>query len=1059
MAPALRSPTFLVLAALIAAAVGAVLLRHQLVEFVLIRLLTGKGLQVQSLTVQHVGFDRVRLSGLRLGPDGLLAIDRLAAEYRPAELLGGRVRQLEIDGLRLTLDLTAEGDPLGPFRALSEGQVTSADSKALPPLPAVQLTDGTVELVTAQGDQRIGLGGSLSAVADGEYRVTLHATLDGALARGQAEVAADLAADWDVTGRASLQDGALALPAAQMTGIAGEMQFELPGGEIGRLHGKVSAARLRLASADKTVPPFREAVVDFDLGATQAKLMGRLESESGAFHAVVSADIADYRQDPSYAIELSATVAHDSVLWAAFDLPQPESGRHRIAFHAAGPAPPLEAWSGDAIDIRLFSLLDGSRLRWSAEDLSYPGRLAGLNATLVLDGRVEGGMLSLTLAEDAVLRVATVAPALERDLGLPAALAPVLPDASVLTLFADGARPFSLTLGLGKIAPRPLALRLAATAAGLWGGRLDLAGDLTADLDEANVLASFSLADAQVTGANLRIGSSRLGKIVAAGRIAGMPSLYDGELSLDLTELQVAAPPLQLGDVGAAIDLKLSRGPDGLAIATAKPGRATLAGLSSPGRFELQDPIELSLKAADLRLGPTTAPVVVAQVQAEIPEAAVRLYSGAAASTEVHPAQLQGLGLDLKLEGDDWQTAILSAKAQLAAIRLPEDAIAATDLRLTANGDAGLQKIDADYSLGALQHEGAPAAFTPLAIAGALSRNGKELSFTLDGAWAELPSVVTALGWHDLESGDGRLDGSFKPPAFDPGGLQPVAFVPALSVLEKVSGEAEATARFDWGADGVESLGLVALKDMGFTGEGIKVRGLHTAISFDDLLALHSLPYQLLTADRIDPGLPVTDLSLRYQLDPAAPGGLRLGKGAFTVLGARVSLAGNDSGTDAALQDVTFSVRGLQLEKLFQVIDAEGFSGSGDLAGSIPVAVKADTLVIRDARLAATAPGRLQIKSAEAKALLQAGGEQATLLLEALEDFHYDELSLTLANTAENDLDLTLSILGNNPAVLEGHPFQLNINLESNIDRLLDALLAGYRLSNQTLQRLWSLRP
>jgi len=121
MAPALRSPTFLVLAALIAAAVGAVLLRHQLVEFVLIRLLTGKGLQVQSLTVQHVGFDRVRLSGLRLGPDGLLAIDRLAAEYRPAELLGGRVRQLEIDGLRLTLDLTAEGDPLGPFRALSEG--------------------------------------------------------------------------------------------------------------------------------------------------------------------------------------------------------------------------------------------------------------------------------------------------------------------------------------------------------------------------------------------------------------------------------------------------------------------------------------------------------------------------------------------------------------------------------------------------------------------------------------------------------------------------------------------------------------------------------------------------------------------------------------------------------------------------------------------------------------------------------------------------------------------------------------------------------------------------
>ena len=302
------------------------------------------------------------------------------------------------------------------------------------------------------------------------------------------------------------------------------------------------------------------------------------------------------------------------------------------------------------------------------------------------------------------------------------------------------------------------------------------------------------------------------------------------------------------------------------------------------------------------------------------------------------------------------------------------------------------------------------------------------------------------------------MNAAFKPPAFVPDGLQPRDLFPGAAHLEDTRGQAGATARLDWSPEDFRGLGQSSLQDISFETESIDVRGLSGAVGFADLLTGRSLPGQLLTIERIDPGLPITDLSLRFQLDPEAANGILLQDGHFTVLGTVVSVTASAPAAKGALQDLSFFVEGLQLDQLFETIDAEGFSGSGELEGVIPVALAGETLVIRDARLEATAPGRLQIKSAGAKALLEAGGEQATLLLEALEDFHYETLTLTLTNTASNDMEATLSILGNNPAVLDGHPFQFNINLESNVERVLAALFSAYQVSNQALRRLWLLR-
>jgi hypothetical protein len=77
--------------------------------------------------------------------------------------------------------------------------------------------------------------------------------------------------------------------------------------------------------------------------------------------------------------------------------------------------------------------------------------------------------------------------------------------------------------------------------------------------------------------------------------------------------------------------------------------------------------------------------------------------------------------------------------------------------------------------------------------------------------------------------------------------------------------------------------------------------------------------------------------------------------------------------------------------------------------------------------------------------------------LEALEDFRYEVLELTIDKTAQQDLTAKLSILGANPEVLDGHPFQVNINLASNIENVMSALIEGYMVSSEALRRAWRL--
>jgi hypothetical protein len=79
------------------------------------------------------------------------------------------------------------------------------------------------------------------------------------------------------------------------------------------------------------------------------------------------------------------------------------------------------------------------------------------------------------------------------------------------------------------------------------------------------------------------------------------------------------------------------------------------------------------------------------------------------------------------------------------------------------------------------------------------------------------------------------------------------------------------------------------------------------------------------------------------------------------------------------------------------------------------------------------------------------------LMLQALENFVYDELTIDLEKPATDKLTVKLHLSGANPDVLEGHPFNFNINLTTDPTKLLAALREGALASREAMERAWKL--
>ena len=110
--------------------------------------------------------------------------------------------------------------------------------------------------------------------------------------------------------------------------------------------------------------------------------------------------------------------------------------------------------------------------------------------------------------------------------------------------------------------------------------------------------------------------------------------------------------------------------------------------------------------------------------------------------------------------------------------------------------------------------------------------------------------------------------------------------------------------------------------------------------------------------------------------------------------------------------------------------------------------------MIEGGELAATGPGWLRYRSDQVPAALQAGGENVSLLLQALENFRYEALRITLDGRTDAEMDIGLHVEGANPDLYDGYPIEFNLDLEGELANVLRSGLATYTIPERIRERM-----
>ena len=208
-----------------------------------------------------------------------------------------------------------------------------------------------------------------------------------------------------------------------------------------------------------------------------------------------------------------------------------------------------------------------------------------------------------------------------------------------------------------------------------------------------------------------------------------------------------------------------------------------------------------------------------------------------------------------------------------------------------------------------------------------------------------------------------------------------------------------------------------------------------------------------LVIGELNPGVPIQQLTVRESSYSGHVDRLEQGTAAWQsirgqVLGGEFALGANRIRLDTENR-MQLQLSGVLLQDALALYPAEGLYGQATIDGSLPLLVSASGVFIEQGQLQARQPGILRFQSEQVRSLGRANpGMQ--LVAEALDDFHFNVLDSKLDYEPSGKLLFNIRLEGKNPAVENGRPIHLNLNLEED----LPALLASIQLSNHVSETI-----
>ncbi|GJL63927.1 MAG: hypothetical protein NPIRA04_25810 [Nitrospirales bacterium] len=209
-----------------------------------------------------------------------------------------------------------------------------------------------------------------------------------------------------------------------------------------------------------------------------------------------------------------------------------------------------------------------------------------------------------------------------------------------------------------------------------------------------------------------------------------------------------------------------------------------------------------------------------------------------------------------------------------------------------------------------------------------------------------------------------------------------------------------------------------------------------------------------LTLTKLETGVNISNLSMSFQLNPIPDSIIPQAEiSRFSAEMFNGTISSDDFAFDMTQprQQLTLHAQGLDLGAILNLEQQEGLQGTGLIDGTIPVTLTEKGVEVYNGRLAARQPGgtiRYQTAEGTAETLKQTS-ENMNLVLQALNNFHYDELTIGADYDHNGKLLLATKIKGKNPDLHRGKPIHFNLNVEENIPALLQSLQVAKDIEGQ----------
>ncbi|CDO58867.1 Putative uncharacterized protein ydbH [Candidatus Phaeomarinobacter ectocarpi] len=304
--------------------------------------------------------------------------------------------------------------------------------------------------------------------------------------------------------------------------------------------------------------------------------------------------------------------------------------------------------------------------------------------------------------------------------------------------------------------------------------------------------------------------------------------------------------------------------------------------------------------------------------------------------------------------------------------------------------------------------------------------------------------LTKATVTHQLATGDGLLDFKAGPLTFAEDGLQPQELAPVLlGVVAAVSGQVSATGTIAWNNRGVRrSSARAELVNVGLQASAARFAQVSGDIEFSSLVPVRTRGTQAISIGVVDAGLPLEGGIALVRVEGG--GDVIIENAQWPFAGGQLVLTSGALNTRADVQRAELAALSVNLTDLLNLVEMEGLSGEGVLGGAVPIEIRDGSVYVMQAKLAAEPGGIVRYQNASTDAAGQTA-EGANIAFQALENFHFQVLSLEIDGPVDGDLTLKITLQGANPDLLEGYPVHLNISTQGAFLDLLRRGTVGFR--------------